>query len=525
MTVNLKQNVWLADQGNGKYKNPILHADYSDPDLIRVGEDFLMVASSFNCMPGLPILHSKDLVNWEIVNHVYSEFPVADFNKVAHGKNAWAPSIRYHDGKYWVFVGDPDHGIFMSNTEDPFGDWSKPIFVKEGKGLIDTCPFWDDDGNAYLVHAYARSRAGFKNVLNLCRMSNDGTELLDEGTFIFDGEGGHPTTEGPKMYKRNGYYYIFAPAGGVATGWQLVMRSKNIYGPYEKKVVLKQGDTPVNGPHQGGYVELESGESWFVHFQDKNAYGRIVHLQPMSWKNDWPVIGVDKDNDGIGEPVMEYSKPAVNSEAEIKVPATSDDFNDQKLGLQWQWHANPETKWYSLSENNQSLRLYTNNISQEQETVLWYAPSLLLQKFPAPNFSAETKITFDPEVEGEKAGLIVMGEKYSYLSLEKSEKGLKLIQYWGVEREKRSEFKMTKKQIEGQTLYLKVEVREFNEEALCQFSYSIEGEKFKNFGKRFKAVPGRWIGAKLGLFAVNTSKHLTSSFADYDYFAVEELSQ
>ncbi|MEC9490302.1 MAG: glycoside hydrolase 43 family protein, partial [Halanaerobiales bacterium] len=487
-------HVWAADLENGKYKNPVLHADYSDPDVIRVKDNFFMVASSFNCMPGLPILHSKDLVNWEIINHVYSEFPVADYNQVAHGKNAWAPAIRYHDGKYWVFVGDPDHGIFMSNTEDPFGQWSKPIFVKQGKGLIDTCPFWDDDGNAYLVHAYARSRAGFKNVLNLCRMSNDGTELLDQGTFIFDGEDGHPTTEGPKIYKRNGYYYIFAPAGGVASGWQLVLRSKNIYGPYEKRVVLKQGDTAVNGPHQGGYVELESGESWFVHFQDKDAYGRIVHLQPMSWQDDWPIIGIDQNKDGIGEPVMQYQKPDVKAKTEIKSPATSDDFENEKLGLQWQWQANPESKWYSLRENQDSLRLYTNNISQEKEPVLWYAPNLLLQKFPASNFSAETILQFQPEVEGERAGLLVMGEKYSYLGLEKSEEGLKLAQYWGVEREKRAEFKMTEAKIEVNQIHLKVEVKELKGEALCQFSYSFDGQKFKNFGKRFKAAPGRWIG-------------------------------
>lgn len=516
--------IWVADQQNGNYINPIIHADYSDPDLIRVDSDFYLIASSFNCMPGLPILHSKDLVNWEIINHVYPEFPLVDYKKVSPGCGAWAPSLRYHSGKYFVFVGDPDYGIFMCKTDDIYGDWSEPIFIKEGKGLIDPCPFWDDDGKAYLIHAYARSRAGFKNVLNLCKMKSDGTALLDEGSFIFDGAPDHPTTEGPKMYKRNGYYYIFAPAGGVATGWQLVLRSKNIYGPYEKKVVLKQGKTAVNGPHQGGYVELESGESWFVHFQDKGAYGRIVHLQPMDWQADWPLIGVDLDQDGIGEPVLEYKKPAVNSNSKLKTPAAGDDFNQTELGLQWQWQANPESGWYQLDKHSNKLCLFTQNIALEKKPLLWYAPNLLLQKFSAPNFMAETELNFEPELETEKAGLVVMGEKYSYLSLEKSANQLELVQYWGTKRKsRREEFKMTSLKLTEQTVKLRVEITEISGEPLCKFSYATPNNDFEQFGKRFKAVPGRWIGAKVGIFAVNTGHKLNNNFADYNYFKIKEI--
>lgn len=220
---------WIADNGDGSFKNPVLFADYSDPDVIRVGEDFFMVASSFNCTPCLPLLHSKDLVNWEIINHVCEHVPAPGYETPRHGCGVWAPSIRYHSGRYWVFFAMPDEGIFMSNTVDPYGQWSVPVCIKNVRGWIDPCPFWDDDGNAYLVNAFANSRIGFKSMLLISRMTPDGTALLDENRFVFDGHDRHPTIEGPKLYKRGDYYYIFAPAGGVTQGWQTVLRSKNIF--------------------------------------------------------------------------------------------------------------------------------------------------------------------------------------------------------------------------------------------------------------------------------------------------------
>ncbi|RPJ06839.1 MAG: glycosyl hydrolase 43 family protein, partial [Spirochaetaceae bacterium] len=300
-----------ADSGDGTYTNPILHADYSDPDAIRVGNDFYMVASSFNVVPGVPVLHSKDLVNWRIINHVVSQIPFPAYDLPQHGRGAWAPSIRYHDGKYFAYIPMPDEGIFMSQADDPAGKWSNLVCVRPGKGWIDTCPFWDDDGQAYLVNAFANSRIGIKSILHLSRMKPDGTGLLDDGRHIFDGTKKHPTIEGPKLYKRNGWYYIFAPAGGVPKGWQTVLRSRSIWGPYEDRIVLHQGSTNINGPHQGAWIELENEESWFLHFQDKGVFGRILHLQPMKWENDWPVIGEDLDADGIGQPVARSKKPGI----------------------------------------------------------------------------------------------------------------------------------------------------------------------------------------------------------------------
>src|SRR5690606_26534145 len=252
--------VWVSDQGDGTYKNPVLHADYSDPDVVGVDGDYYMTSSSFTAVPGLPILHSKDLVNWRLIGHALQEIvPTNVFDRPRHGQGVWAPSIRHHKGEYYIYWGDPDFGIYMVKAKNPQGPWDPPVLVMEGKGLIDPSPLWDDDGKAYLVHAYAGSRAGVKSILVLNRMNPEGTQVLDRGRVIFDGHDDHPTVEGPKFHKRNGYYYIFAPAGGVATGWQLVLRSKDIYGPYEEKVVLEQGSTQTNGPHQGAWVDTPDG--------------------------------------------------------------------------------------------------------------------------------------------------------------------------------------------------------------------------------------------------------------------------
>jgi beta-xylosidase len=265
--------VWVADRGDGTYRNPILYADYSDPDAIRAGDDYYLVASSFDAVPGLPILHSKDLVNWEILAHVYRAQPPYDvYRKTQHGNGAWAPAIRYHAGEFYIFYPDPEYGIYMVTAKDAAGPWSAPLLIKDAKGWIDPCPLWDDDGNAYLVNAVAASRSGMKSTLIVSRMS-PGTRLLDDGAIVYDSHAQDPTVEGPKFYKRNGYYYIFAPAGGVPGGWQLALRSRHIYGPYDRRVVLAQGKTQVNGPHQGAWVETPNGESWFLHFQDKDAYG------------------------------------------------------------------------------------------------------------------------------------------------------------------------------------------------------------------------------------------------------------
>ncbi|MBN2545765.1 MAG: glycoside hydrolase 43 family protein [Spirochaetes bacterium] len=511
----------MSDNNDGTYKNPVIFGDYSDPDAIRVKDDFYLVSSSFNCIPGLQILHSKDLVNWTIKGKIIDKLPPYDvYAKPRHGCGVWAPSIRYNNGEFYVYFADPDYGIYMSKTDDPFGNWEPLILVKEAKGRIDPCPIWDDDGSVYLVHAWAKSRAGFKNILTLNKMNKEGTKITDEGVIIFDGTITQPTIEGPKFYKKYGYYYIFAPAGGVVNGWQTVLRSRNIYGPYEEKVVLYQGNTGINGPHQGAWIELESGESWFLHFQSRGAYGRIVHLQPMFWMDNWPVIGLDSDNDNKGEPVLKYKKPDVGSSYPIAVPQNSDDFEENELGLQWQWHANHKESWMSLAEKRGCLRLYPYPVFKNFKN-FWDVPNLLLQKFCSDFFIVTAKLTFYPYSEDEKAGLIIMGRDYSYLSLNKTDKNkMKLSHVVCID----AESGMIEKEIEEifldtDTVCLRVKI--MNDEE-CFFSYSTDDHCFNDLKMGFTAKKGNWIGAKVGLFCINFNKNQKrSGYADFDWFKVE----
>jgi len=517
--VNTSAQKWVPDLGNGNYKNPIIFADYSDPDIVHVDEDFYMVASSFNCMPGIPVLHSKDLVNWKIIGHVYDKLPFEKFDKPSHGQGSWAPSIRYHNGLFYVYFCTPAEGWFVATAKNPAGKWELNHVV--GVELWeDPCPLWDDDGNAYLVRSKLRA-----NILYLHRMSSDGKKILDNGTIIFQDEKTQPTIEGPKFLKKDGYYYIFAPAGGVSTGWQTVLRSKNIYGPYEAKTVMHQGSTNINGPHQGGIVELKSGEWWFIHFQDRGAYGRIVQLQPFEWNDGWPMIGKDINNDGTGEPVMEWKKPNIGKSFAIEIPQTSDEFNptkgdagSTKLGMQWQWHANPKDDWYSLNEKPGHLRLYSvKNYTQNGN--LWFVPNLLLQKFPAPTFSATTKINFNPDRLNEKSGLVVMGREWAFIALTKTEKGLRLGMYTGTYFEGYDKTELIEsKDISANSCYLKVEV---DSNAVCNFYYSFTGSDFQPIGKSFTAVKGVWIGAKVGLFNINPNINDSKGYADFDWFRIE----
>lgn len=513
--------VWVADQGNGTYKNPIIDADYSDPDVIRVGDDFYMTASSFNAIPGLPILHSKDLVNWQLIGHALKRQPPFEhFSKAQHGNGVWAPSIRYHKGEFYIYYGDPDFGIYMIKTKDPTGDWEEPVLVEAGSGMIDVCPLWDEDGQAYIAYAYAGSRAGIKSIIAIKKLSPDGTKTLDEGTIVYDGHAFDPTIEGPKLYKRNGYYYIMAPAGGVSTGWQLSLRSKTIYGPYERHVSMAQGATPINGPHQGGWVTTQTGEDWFIHFQDKGAYGRVVHLQPLKWLNDWPVIGDDVDGKGTGQPVLVHKKPAVGKAYPMQTPPESDEFNQIALGKQWQWQANPQATWSFLYPEIGALRLYTQQVADSVRN-LWDVPGILLQKFPTEEFMATTKVTFHPheKLENEKTGLIIMGQSYAHLALMSKKDGIYLVYGEGLNANKGAQERLnTIKKLDSNTLYLRVTV---TKGAHCQFSFSQDGQQFEHINQTFTAKPGQWIGAKIGLYSMRDTQINDSGWADYDWFRVE----
>ncbi|KAA6348149.1 Xylan 1 3-beta-xylosidase [termite gut metagenome] len=516
LTCSLRAQVWVADNGDGTYKNPILFADYSDPDVIRVGDDYWMVASSFTAMPGIPLLHSKDLVNWSIVNHIYDGLPLEKYRKPVHGEGSWAPAIRYHGGMFYIYFCTPNDGLFVARSTDPLGKWNIKQILQVEK-WEDPCPFWDEDGQAYLVHSILRGGPAI-----LHKMSPDGLQLLDNGTTVYHDEKENPVLEGLKMDKRNGWYYIFAPAGGVPTGWQTVLRSKNIYGPYEARKVLEAGNG-INGPHQGGLVDTPSGEWWFIHFQSRGAYGRVAHLQPAVWTNDdWVVIGEDSDGDGCGVPVLTYRKPDAGKIWPVQVPQTTDEFEAKRLGFQWQWNAIENPAWYSLSARRGFIRLFAETCPTEHGN-LYYAGNLLLQKLPAPAFTATTQVETHFTDIGERAGAIVMGNAYTYIALIKGEKGNRISVVAGhydsmpvVPEEVATVDVNVSKAWFGVHIY---------DDQTCSFSYSTDGETFIALGDSYPMVPGAWIGSKAGIFSSSPNVVQGKGYADFDYFRLESSPQ
>lgn len=491
---------WIPDQQDGTFRNPVICADYSDPDVIRDGDDFYMTASSFNCTPALPILHSRDLVNWRLINHAVQNLPDERYNEVQPGAGVWAPTIRKHDGRFWIFFPMPDEGIYVTTAADPAGTWSEPHLLVAGKGLIDPCPLWDDDGRAYLVHGWARSRSGIKHRLTVVEMAPDGSKLIGEPRTVFEDPERHPTIEGPKFHKRDGWYYISAPAGGVEKGWQVILRSRNVFGPYEDRTVLAQGSTPINGPHQGALVDTPGGEWWFVHFQDAGVYGRITHLQPVRWEGGWPVMGVNHDEKGIGEPVLQYAKPNVPPQP-IAVPQTDDEFDQDKLGLQWQWHANHRDDWASLTDRPGHLRLRALPARAD----LGLTPSLLLQKLPARAFSTETLLELS-SAEGLQAGLIVTGQTHAAVAVERTANGPQIVFILNSKITDRLD-------LDAPRVELRVEMADGG---LCRFAWRKEGN-WRPIGEPFQATEGHWIGAKVGLFC-RSMREPAAGHADFDYF-------
>lgn len=497
------------------YTNPVLHSDYSDPDVVRSGDDYYMVASSFNCVPALPVLHSRDLVSWELIGYALERLqPEEYYSSVRHGGGIWAPCIRIHNGEFYIFYPDPDHGIFMIKAASPAGPWSHPVTVIRGKGLIDPTPLWDDDGSACLAYAFAGSRAGVKSVLMVTRMNPDGTGVYGDHVMVFDGHDANPTVEGPKFYKRNGYYYIFAPAGGVTNGWQLVLRSESVFGPYEHRVVMHQGGTAVNGPHQGAWVTTSFGEDWFIHFQDRGAYGRIVHLQPMKWIDGWPVIGADEDGDGTGEPVSSFTRPFAGRISSSS-PGTDEEFNGNAAPIDWQWQANPSATWGYPSRAYGFYRLNciprTDSLSN-----LWEVPNMFLRKLPAERFTVTARVKCTLRASGEEAGMIVMGRDYRYISLRRTDDRLLLRMAGCTDADRGTPEEETwATEVASGELFLRLRV---DSGAVCRFSYSTDGNDYKDAGEPFTARQGMWTGAKIGFFALREGFTNDAGYIDLDWF-------
>ena len=466
------------------YKNPIICADFSDPDVIRVGNRYIMVASDFHFI-GMQVLESSDLVHWRYVTQIYSGFDEPGWDSMQHyAGGSWAPAIRYHEGRYYVYFCTPDEGLYMTSAPQPEGPWEPLHLVERVKKWEDPCPFWDEDGQAYL----GRSQHGAGPII-VHRMSADGKQLLDEGVIVYKG----PVAEGTKFLKRNGWYYLIIPEGGVGTGWQTVLRAKNIYGPYERKITLEQGSTAINGPHQGALVDTPDGSWWFYHFQDTPVLGRIVHLQPARWQDDWPLMGTDFDGNGIGEPVAEWPSPLPASADTLQ---TSDEFDDY-IGLQWQWCHNPSDAYWKVDKG--TLKLYPLPADQ-----LKNSRNMLTQKLVGYQGEANTVVTLHGK--GCAAGLLCIGKQFRGIGL--CDDGI----YTEVDGQ-RTIIKSGKLE----KVYLRI--NQNVTENSFQFFFSIDNKHFYPAGAPFSMRAGYWKGVRLGLFCYGRR-----GIASFDYFRYHPLN-
>ncbi|MDE6442230.1 MAG: glycoside hydrolase 43 family protein [Clostridia bacterium] len=487
-----------------KYTNPVLLSDYSDPDVIRVGNDFYMVASSFNHVPGVPVLHSVNLVDWELINYVLPRLPFERFEKVCHGEGVWAPSIRFHGGKYYCVIPFPDEGIFLSDTVDPYGEWSplRPLF--EGRGYEDPCPIWAD-GKCYVVFGFIGNRIGFNSKLAVFETDEDMTVSATDYKEIYDGHDIAPIVEGPKFYYRNGYYYILAPAGSVQTGWQIALRSKQIYGEYQTKVIMYQNGTKINGPHQGALIDLDDeGKRWaFMHFQDRGAFGRVVHLQPAVWRNDWVICGKSKDDNLPGEPVEEGDYPVEKTCNSID---PSDHFKGNKLSLLWQTPANIKKDWYALDGG---LKLFAVPYA---ENALSDYPALFMQKIYYENFTVKTRCRLELE-DGDEAGFTVFGREYHYICAVRRGQKYFIEVRKGRIRGEQDETLLSREICANEVVFGLKAVHEGHNEIACKFT--LDG---KVMPVKFYACKGFWVGAKIGVYCRSSSK--SQGAATFKYFRV-----
>ena len=395
--------VW-GDQGNGTYRNPVLFSDYSDPDVCRVGEDYYLIASEMNFM-GMQVLHSRDLVNWSLIGQIFRRLPGDPYDRFErYGRGSWAPSIRFHEGVFHVFFCTPEEGLWLATARDPAGPWTlRHVFAVEG--WEDPCPYWDEEGNAWLMHSTLGA-----GPLILHRMAPDCSRLLDEGREILRGDG----MEGPKIYRWGQKILLLSPQGGTSMGWQVAALADRIEGPYETRVVMRQGRTWINGPHQGGLVDAPNGEWWFLHFSTCGFAGRVVYLEPVTLDGEWPVIGRPVPGKTWGEPVAMYRKPSL-PEMPLSCPATSDPLHGRP-GLQWQWNHNPvEGGWSCVRRPG----CFSVKGSGHPVAELHRIPNLLTQKLVGSSGQIRVTVHAEELEEGQMAGITLFGREPTIFAVRK----------------------------------------------------------------------------------------------------------
>lgn len=507
---SITKQVWTADNKNGTYKNPFLWGDWPDPDVIRVGDDFYMVSTSMHYVPGCPIITSRDLVNWKMAGYAVDKYDEDPRYNLQGGemylRGSWAATIRHHNGLFYVGFCTPKWGkekgqFSMCTAKDIKGPWKRTIFPEY---LYDPGLFFDDDGKVYVVHG--------QGTLYVTELAADGLSVIGEDKKIWDkridvpegstAPGGGYAMEGSHVYKVNDYYYVTCPAGGTQ-GWQMCLRSKNIYGPYESKIICQdESSYPGNGLHQGGMVQLKGGSWWFIIMQDRGPIGRVPNLVPVVWKDDWPMLG----KDGNGKGVVNFSKPIKGKQYPVIVPATTDEFSGATLGLQWQWNHNPDNTKWSLRERRGYLRLYSSFAGE-----LPRARNTLTQRVQGPASEGVTLLSLDGLKDGDVAGFGIFQSPYAYVAVRRSgnQNALVMVNN-GKTIDSIADFKAKK---------IWIKARATDRHFIAEFSYSTDGKRFIPFGNQLQMGLGyAWTANRFALFNFNTKKGQAGGYADFNWF-------
>jgi beta-xylosidase len=487
-----------SDNGDGTYTNPLIPADFPDPDVILVGDTYYMVSTTMFVFPGVTVLKSHDLVNWEYCSNAVPRFDYSPCysldgcNRYGHGQ--WATSFRYHDGTFYLLFITLDEGGFLCSATNAEGPWE---IRKLPKGFYDPGLFFDDDGKIYVAHGYGEISITPLDE-NFAPTAPD--SLVYTGTI----RGG---LEGTHVYKIDGYYYLYCTYGG-RDGIQVALRSGNIYGPYEEKIVLRDTVPGVTfGIHQGALIQTQTGQWWTVLFVDSGPLGRFPSLQPVSWVDGWPVAGVD------GRGVITYKKPDVGKIHAVKRLPTSDDFGGTTLGMQWGWNHNPYPEKWSLTQRPGYMRLMTGKVADN----LTEAPNMLTQR-PFAHYNKDiptvgtTKLEVSGMKDGDVAGLAVFQDPYACIAIKQEKGSRSLIMVNNGEL-------IASVPAGSDTIYLRAILSNKTEEA--SFEYSYDNQEFKRIGNKLamKFSLKIFTGNKFGLFNYATEE--PGGYVDYDWFTMD----
>jgi beta-xylosidase len=503
-----------GDQGDGTYRNPVLPVDYSDIDCIRVGSDYYAISSTFQFSPGMVILHSKDLVNWRTAGHAISDItqisPNMNWNRMdSYGRGVWAGAIRHHDGRFWVYFGTPDEGYFMTSAADVAGPWEPLHPILKEKGWDDCCPFWDDDGQGWFVGTNFND--GYK--IHLWKLSADGRDILPKTDCVIHQSRG---SEANKLYKINGTYYHFFSE--VRKGGRAVMmrRAKNITGPYSEPKQLSHPQREVKEPNQGGLVQTEKGDwVFFTHHGSGSWEGRAASLLPVTWINDWPIIG-EPDADSIGTMVWEGKKPVEGSP--ILFPQGSEEFTSASLAPQWEWNYQPRADKWSLTERPGFLRLYAFR-GLDGNNLLKIGNILTQRSVRALESEVIVRIELDGMADNQRAGLCHFSAGRSREKPAANSASLGIVQAGSkrfIEFSRDGAFTRGPA-ITSQAIWLK---SSWGLDGVSQFFYSEDGVTFAPFGKSYPLAWASYRGDRIGLFTFNNAAdagHIDVDWMHYEF--------